>query len=146
MPLYIKAFREFKFSEVKEFQIAGQDFLLDLCGCCDILKPYMKIFVALQGLSIPCWKVVLWWSDLKDPVEKTEKKFFSLPLYMKAFREFKFSEVKKFQIAGQDFLLNLCGCWDVLKPYMEMFVALQGLSIPCWKVVVWWSDLKEPQR
>ena len=75
LPLFIKAFREFKFSEVKEFQIAGQDFLMDLCGCCDILKPYMEMFVALQGLSVPCWKVVVWWRELKDHVEKTEKEF-----------------------------------------------------------------------
>lgn len=75
LPLYIKTFREFKFSEVKEFQIAGQDFLIDLCGCCDVLKPYMEMFVALQGLSVPCWKVVVWWRKLKDHVEKTEKEF-----------------------------------------------------------------------
>lgn len=75
LPLFIKAFREFKFSEVKEFQIAGQDFLMDLCGCCDVLKPYMEMFVALQGLSVPCWKVVVWWRKVKDYVEEVEKEF-----------------------------------------------------------------------
>ena len=75
LPVFIKAFREFKFSEVKEFQIAGQDFLMDLCGCCDVLKPYMVMFVALQGLSVPCWKVVVWWRKVKDYVEKMEEEF-----------------------------------------------------------------------
>ena len=59
LPLYIKVFREYKYSEIKEFQIAGKDFLMDLCGFCDILRPYMKMFVALQGLRVSCWKVVV---------------------------------------------------------------------------------------
>ena len=69
LPLYIKVFREYKYSGIKEFQIAGQDFLMDLCGFCDILRRYMKMFVALQGLRVPCWKVVV--------VEKADEHLFN---------------------------------------------------------------------
>ena len=95
LPLYIKVFREFKYSEVKEFQITGQTFLMDLCGCCDILRPYMKMFVALQGLSVPCWKVVVWWRKLGGYVEKTEQEFSletttkKLPLLNKHLKDIK---------------------------------------------------------
>ena len=30
-PLYVKTFHEFNFSEVKDYMIAGKDFVLDLC-------------------------------------------------------------------------------------------------------------------
>ena len=46
-----------------------------LQGCCDVLKPYMEMSVALQGLSVPCWKVVVWWRKVKDYVEEVEKEF-----------------------------------------------------------------------
>lgn len=31
LPLYIKTFRQFHYSEIREYVIAGDDFLLDLC-------------------------------------------------------------------------------------------------------------------
>ena len=37
LPLFIKTFREFHYSEM-EYQIAGKDFLLDLCGICNMLE------------------------------------------------------------------------------------------------------------
>lgn len=69
LSLFIKTSREFQFSEIKEYQIAGDDFLLDFCGICDIMKPWMNPFVTLQGLSIPCWKVLSWWPSLKLHME-----------------------------------------------------------------------------
>lgn len=73
LPLFIKTFREFQFSEIKEYQIAGDDFLLDLCGICVIMKPLMNLFVTLQGLSLPCWKVVSWWPSLKSHMKSMEE-------------------------------------------------------------------------
>lgn len=75
LPLFIKAFREFKYSEVKEFEIAGEDFVLDLCGACDVLQPFMSLFVELQGLSVPCWKVIIWWERLQKWMTDTRKEF-----------------------------------------------------------------------
>ena len=37
--------------------IAGEDFVHDLCAVVDILHPLIEMFVELQGLSVPCWKV-----------------------------------------------------------------------------------------
>ena len=38
LPLYIKTFREFEYTDLKEYQIAGIDFLFDLCSICNVLK------------------------------------------------------------------------------------------------------------
>ncbi len=74
LPLYITTFRQFQYSEIKEYMVAGDDFLLDLCGICDILQPMLEMMVELQGLSVPCWKVVTWWPRLKSRMKQFEKK------------------------------------------------------------------------
>ena len=78
LPLFIKTFREFQYSEIKEYQIAGEDFLPDLCGICDILKPLMDLLVALQCITCPCWKVLSWWPNLKSHMENMKS---SLSVY-----------------------------------------------------------------
>ena len=60
---------------MKDYQIAGIDFLLDLCGVCDILKPYMELSIDLQDLSVPCWKVIIWWKKLHEYMASIEYKF-----------------------------------------------------------------------
>ena len=47
LPLYIKTFRELNFSEVKDYIIAGKDFVLDLCGICDALAPLIELMVEI---------------------------------------------------------------------------------------------------
>ena len=66
LPLFIKTFREFQFSELKEYQIAGNDFVLYLCAVCDIMKPMMLLLVVLQDLHVPCWKIVCLWPKLES--------------------------------------------------------------------------------
>ncbi len=73
LPLFIKAYREFQFSEAKEYQIAGDDFLLDLCGVCDIMEPLMHLLVTLQGLNVPCWEIVTWWPRLQTHLKSMHK-------------------------------------------------------------------------
>ena len=68
LPLFIKTFTDFHYSEM-EYQIADEDFLLDLCGICDILKPLMDLLIALQSITCPCWKVLSWWPNLKSHIE-----------------------------------------------------------------------------
>ena len=84
LPLYIQTFRQFQFSEVKEYMIAGDDFLFDLCGVCDIFAPIMEMMVELQNLSVPCWKIVTWWPKLKSHMERmaTELSLKKPPLSM----------------------------------------------------------------
>ena len=73
LPLYIKTFREFNFSEVKDYMIAGEDFVLDLCGICDVLEPLIELMVEIQSLNLPSWKVVTWWSSVKKRMELIKK-------------------------------------------------------------------------
>ena len=73
LPLFIKTFREFQFSELKEYQIAGDDFVLDLSGVCDIMKPLMLLLVSLQGLHVPCWKILCWWPKLESYLKSIDR-------------------------------------------------------------------------
>ena len=45
---------------------------MDLCGVVDILHPLIEMFVELQSLSAPCWKVVTWWVKLKEHMEQMQ--------------------------------------------------------------------------
>ena len=74
LPLYTKTFQQFQFSEIKDYMVAGDDFLLDLCRICDILRPMLEMMVELQGLSVPCWKVAMWWPRLKSRMKELQKK------------------------------------------------------------------------
>lgn len=74
LPLYVRTFRQFQFYEVKEYMVAGDDFLLELCGICDVLALMMERMVELQGLSLPCWKGVTWWPKLKSRMQQLQKK------------------------------------------------------------------------
>lgn len=62
------------------------------------------MFVALQGLSIPCWKVVVWWEKLEIYVEKTEQEFSletttkKLPLLTKHQKDIKEGRFKGSQL------------------------------------------------
>ena len=74
-----------------------------------------------------------------------KKLLVSLPLFIKTFQELCFSQMKEYMIAGKDFVLDLCGVTDILRPIMEMFVELQGLGTPCWKVITWWEKVNMEQ-
>lgn len=90
LPLYIKTFRAFKFKDVKEYQIAGKDFLLDLCSACDILKPFIELSVSLQGLSVHCCKACIWWERLRNHMKRIEEgfSFENIPSHFPLLKEF----------------------------------------------------------
>ena len=69
LPNYVETFRKYPCSEVTEYEIAGEDFIIDLCGAIDILSPYMTLLVNLQGLQVPIWKVGVWETKLMKEVE-----------------------------------------------------------------------------
>ena len=75
LPLFVKTFREFQSCEIKEYMIAGEDFVMDLCGVVDILHPMIEMFVELQSLSAPCWKVITWWLKLKEHIKQMQVDF-----------------------------------------------------------------------
>lgn len=69
LPTYIKTFRNHAYSQVKECEIAGQDFVIDLLGCCDVTLPMVKLLVEVQGLQVPIWKICVWWPKVKKDME-----------------------------------------------------------------------------
>ena len=67
----IKAFiqnREHTEDECEEtkFQVRGQDYAIDLCGTLDILKPAVTLMIKSQALSVPPWKIVVWFQRMTD--------------------------------------------------------------------------------
>lgn len=57
--VYMATYEEFhkndpKF-ELKTWEICGQDFVADMCGCVDVFLPLITFLVQLQGLSVPIW-------------------------------------------------------------------------------------------
>ena len=69
LPTYIKTFRSHSYKEIAEYEIAGQDFVMDLLGCCDVLMPIMRMLVDLQALQVPIWKIAVWWPKVKEDME-----------------------------------------------------------------------------
>jgi hypothetical protein len=70
-----------------------------------------------------------------------EKLMTSLPVYIETFRENKYNEIKEYEIAGEDFVIDMCGTLDVMRPAIEMLVKLQDLQVPIWKICVWSSKV-----
>ena len=66
-----------------------------------------------------------------------EKLMTSLPVYSETFRENKYNEIKEYEIAGEDFVIDMCGKLDVMRPAIEMLIKLQDLQVPIWKICVW---------
>ncbi|CAB3982578.1 Hypothetical predicted protein [Paramuricea clavata] len=66
---YTTAFRSYGYSEMKEYDILGTDFVLDLCCICDSMKSVVDLMIAVQGLGCPCWKICIWWPRVKAFLE-----------------------------------------------------------------------------
>ena len=73
LPTYVKAFRSFNYSEITEYQIAGQDFVFDMCGAVDVLNPVISLLIELQSLQLPIWKVVVWQEKLMKELERFQR-------------------------------------------------------------------------
>lgn len=67
---YVQAFRAFGYSEVREYEILGDDFVIDLCAITDVMGIVIDLMVKLQSLSCPCWKICVWWPSVKKILEK----------------------------------------------------------------------------
>jgi hypothetical protein len=67
--VYAEAFREFGYNEMKEFEILGKDFVVDLCIVTDVMEIVMDLMVRVQSLAQPCWKICTWWPKLKSFLE-----------------------------------------------------------------------------
>ena len=66
---YTAAFRSYGYNEMKEYDILGVDFVIDLCCICDSMKSVVDLMIAVQGLGCPCWKICIWWPRVKEFLE-----------------------------------------------------------------------------
>eukprot|EP00794_Sanderia_malayensis_P008335 gene8335-biopygen6173 len=69
---YGEAFCSFGYSEIKEYEILGQDFVLDLCAVVDCMEVVMNLMVDVQALSCPCWKMCVWFPRVKKILQEIE--------------------------------------------------------------------------
>jgi hypothetical protein len=70
---YIQAFRAFGYSEVREYEILGEDFVIDLCSVTDVMRIVIDLMVKLQSLSCPCWKICVLFPSVKKFLEQLEQ-------------------------------------------------------------------------
>ena len=60
--------------ETKEWQymICGSDFIQDLLGFIDILKPVVDLILLMQSLHCPVWKLKQYWPKVRDALTQAE--------------------------------------------------------------------------
>lgn len=59
--------------EVKQFEICGQDFIADICGCVDVTTPVITYLVDLQGVQVPVWKAAVWYPEVSTHMKNLDK-------------------------------------------------------------------------
>ena len=64
--VYINAFRDHDNEEVKEYKLAGQDFVFNHLGVIDLLWPLVLTMLCGQMLSCPGWTIATWITQVKD--------------------------------------------------------------------------------
>ena len=52
MATYIEFYKNDPSLEMKTWEICGQDFVVDMCGCVEVFVPLITFLVQLQGLSM----------------------------------------------------------------------------------------------
>ena len=65
---------------MKEYDILGTDFVLDLCCICDSMQSVVDLMTAVQGLSCPCWKICVWLPRVKEFLERLMEEDITDPL------------------------------------------------------------------
>eukprot|EP00794_Sanderia_malayensis_P013290 gene13289-biopygen10600 len=87
-PVYLEAFRKFGFSELKEYEIAGIDFVTDLCAVVDVMKPVIDLMVKVQSLHCPCWKICSWFPEVERILQTfTSSDILQPSIHMKTLKE-----------------------------------------------------------
>ena len=57
---YVETYRDHDNKEINEYKLAGQDFVFDLLGLIDLLRPILLLILRGQLLWCPGWKLVPW--------------------------------------------------------------------------------------
>ena len=48
---YLEEFRNHQFDQIKIYKVSGYDYIIDLCGLTDVMKPFVKMMISLQSLQ-----------------------------------------------------------------------------------------------
>ena len=56
-----------------QYMIAGSDFVEDMLALLDIMEPVVKLMARVQSLETPIRNLKLWWSKVKECIEKVAK-------------------------------------------------------------------------
>ncbi|CAB4027232.1 Hypothetical predicted protein, partial [Paramuricea clavata] len=81
--------------------------------------------------------------------EQWEKIYISFVALMKSFmayREDKDDEEEeetKYQVRGQDFVIDLCGMLDILKHVVSLMIRSQAINVAPWKIIAWYTRLND---
>ncbi len=78
--------------------------------------------------------------------EQWEKIYLSYEALIQAFienRENLADEETKYQVRGRDYVIDLCGTLDALKPAVTLMVRCQAVNLPPWKIVGWFPVITE---
>lgn len=81
--VYMATYEEFHKDDpkyqLKMWEICGQDFVADLCGCVDVFLPLITFLVQLQGLAVPIWKASVWFPKVATDLDELVKLRVSSP-------------------------------------------------------------------
>jgi hypothetical protein len=104
--VYMATYEEFhkndpKF-ELKTWEICGQDFVADMCGCIDVFLPLITFLVQLQVLSVPIWKAsVVWVTKVMADLDELVKLCVNFPPASCFHLASNISDIKKKTFHGQ---------------------------------------------
>ena len=63
---YVETYRDHDNKEINEYKLAGRDFVFDLLGVIDLLRPIVLLMLRGQLLWCPGWKLVPWLVQTKQ--------------------------------------------------------------------------------
>lgn len=140
--VYIATFTELHQTDatfqLKTWEICGQDFAADLCGCVDVLVPVVTYLVDLQSLQVPIWKVATWYPKVKTDLDAFVHLSIESPPESCTNLSSKIAEIKKFRFNGQ----KLVHGWLVKKTSVSFTESHERLETVLWEA----RDLKDVQN
>ena len=128
---------------MKEYEILGKDFVIDVCIVADVIEIVMDLMVRVQSLALPCWKICTWWPKLKsflqnlkdEDIEKPSTSLSNLEMYIKDITTksvFKGQQlVDGWKIVSRDanvdtwLVRDFCDCKKNFKIFVEDITNLQ---------------------
>jgi hypothetical protein len=88
--------------EVKQFEICGQDFIADICGCVDVTTPVITYLVDLQGVQVPVWKAAVWYPKVSTDMKNLDKLSIDNPPYTCVNLKSNIDDIKEFIFHKQE--------------------------------------------